>query len=198
MRALARKATIVGEVVDAFGDPWDVREFRPTAHGFDVAFGWPTGQLRGQGQAGGPRAILTEDMVVYLASHRDTPKDIRLPIGNTTLKRLRRILGHHWRIDRSAWWEARVEDLSDLTIEQFAAKHGVSFGAVVNARHALYGPQLRPAGWWRAADAAVLILGAGPRAEIAEALGISVGSLGRLRWLLRRQGMVGHHIGAGK
>jgi len=184
-RDMARQAQIIDAVTDAFGDEWDVREYRKTAHGFDVAFGWPADQLRGAGQAGGPRAILTEDLVVYLAAHRDRPKDIRLPIGRTTLKRLRRILGHHWQIDRAAWWEARIDDLSDLTIEQFCARHDVSAGAVVNARHALYGPKLKPAGWWRTDDAAALILADKPRAELAADLGISIGALGRLRWRLK-------------
>lgn len=182
---MARRATIIETVVDAFGDEWDVREYRPTTHGFAVAFGWPADELRGQGQAGGPRAILTEDLVLYLASRRNDPGSIRLPIGRTTLKRLRRILGHHWQIDRAAWWEARTEDLSDLTVEAFAATHDVSVGAVINARHALYGPALRPAGWWRAPDVAELILAGRPRAEIAEQLGISIGAVGRLRWALK-------------
>jgi hypothetical protein len=182
---MARQATVVDCIIDAFGDEWDVREHRPTPHGFDLALGWPTDQLRGPGGAGGPRAILTEDLVIYLAQHRDSPRDIRLPVGRTTLKRLRRILGHHWQIDRAAWWEARTDDLSDLTIEQFCARHEVSAGAVVNARHALFGPALRPAGWWRDPEIAERILSDRPRAVIADELGVSIGSIGRLRWLLR-------------
>lgn len=186
---MARQATILDQITDAFGGEWDVRERRPTAHGFDIALGWPSDQLRGRGQAGGPRVILTEDLVIYLAAHRDRPKDIRLPIGRTALKRLRRILGHHWQIDRAAWWESRTDDLSDLTIEQFCARHQVSAGAVVNARHALFGPALRPAGWWRKEEVAAILLSDRPRVEIADALGISVGSIGRLRWILKEQ----HH-----
>jgi len=182
---MARRATIIDLITDAFGDEWDVREYRPTMHGFDLAFGWPADQLRGPGQAGGPRAILTEDLVLYLAAHRDRPKDIQLPVGRTAIKRLRRILGHHWQIDRAAWWEARVDDLSDLTIEDFCRRHGVSAGAAVNARHALFGPALRPPGWWKSPDIAAIIISDRPRAQVAEELGISVGSLGRLRWQLK-------------
>lgn len=131
--------------------------------------------------------LLTEDLVIYLAAHRDRPKDIRLPIGRTTLKRLRRILGHHWRIDRAAWWEKRSDDLSDMTIAQFCERHSVSAGAVVDARHALFGPALRPAGWWRAPDVAEILASNRPRSEIAETLGISVGSVGRLRWQLTKE-----------
>jgi len=183
---LARRATIVDQIVDAFGDEWDVREYRPTAHGFDLALGWPSDRPRGAGQAGGPRVILTENLVLYLTSMRHTPARIRLPIGRTAIKRLRRILGHDWQIDRAAWWEERTDDLSDMTIEEFAARHGVSVGAVVNARHAVLGRVLRPAGWWRAPDVAALLLSDRPRADIAADLDISIGSLGRLRWMLRR------------
>ncbi len=182
---MARRATIIDAITDTFGDEWDVREYRPAVHGFDVAIGWPSDQLRGAGQAGGPRVILTEDLVLYLASMRDTPARIRLPIGRTAIKRLRRILGHHWRIDRASWWEQRTDDLSDLTLEQFAAKHHVSVAAALNARHALFGPLLRPAGWWREPDVASIITSDRSRAEIAEQLGISIGSVGRLRWALR-------------
>lgn len=188
---MAPQARIIDRIADAFGDEWDVREYRPTTHGFEIAFGWPADQARGAGQAGGPRAILTEDLVAYLAAHRDHPKDIRLPIGRTTIKRLRGILGHHWRIDRAAWWEGLTEDLADLTVEQFCARHGVSAGAVINARHALLGPVLRPAGWWRQRDVAALILSGRTRSEIASDLGISVGSLGRLRWQLKERRSTG-------
>lgn len=184
---MARQATIVDQIKDLWGDEWDVREYRHTDHGFRVALGWPAGTPRGAGGAGGPRAILTEPLVIYLASLRDTPQDIRLPIGRTTLQRLRRTLGHHWRIDRAAWWETRVEDLSDLSLTAFAAKHGVSIAAASHARNALFGAMTRPAGWWRAPDVVEIILSDRPRAVVAETLDISIGTVGRLRWLLRQE-----------
>lgn len=165
-----------------------MREYRETKHGFRVAIGWPEGR-RGKG-AGGVRTILTAELVIYLESHRDRPLNISLPIGNTTIKRLRKVLGHHWQIDRAAWWEARTDDLSDMTIQQFSEKHQVSVGAVVNARHALLGPSLRPAGWWRAPDVAEILRGDRSRAEIADELGISIGSVGRLRWSLKHLGQI--------
>lgn len=184
---MARHATIVDRIKDLWGDEWDVREYRPTGHGFPVALGWPTGVPRGRGGSGGPRAVLTEPVVIYLAGLRDSPQDIRLPIGRTTLKRLRRALGHHWRVDRAAWWEARVEDLSDLTLTAFAAKHGVSVASASHARSALYGRMIRAPGWWQAPDVVEIILSDMPRAVIAEQLDVSVGTIGRLRWLLRQE-----------
>ncbi|MFE1598157.1 hypothetical protein [Methylobacterium sp. ID0610] len=108
-----------------------------------------------------------------------------LPLGATSIKRIRRLLGHHYIADRAAWWEAQAADLADLTIDAFAARHGCSVGSVSQARAALFGASLRPAGWWRAPDVAALILADRPRADIADQLGVSVGSLGRLRWALR-------------
>lgn len=35
-----------------------------------------------------------------------------LPLGNTAIKRLRALLGHHWRIDRAAWWHRRATYLA--------------------------------------------------------------------------------------
>lgn len=184
---MARKATIVDQIKDYWGDEWDVREYRRTDHGFRIALGWPAGIPRGAGGAGGPRAILTEPVVAYLADLRDAPQGIRLPIGRTTLGRLRRTLGHHWRIDRAAWWESRVEDLSDLPLTAFAVKHGVSIAAASYARSALFGAATRPAGWWRAPDVTEIILSDMPRAVVAESLDVSVGTIGRLRWLLRQE-----------
>ncbi|ACL57919.1 hypothetical protein [Methylobacterium nodulans] len=109
-----------------------------------------------------------------------------LPIGASTIKRIRRLLGHHYIADHAAWWEARAEDLADLTIEAFAARHGCSVGGASQARAALFGPSLRPAGWWRAPDVAAVILADRPRADIADDLGISVGTVGRLRWMLQQ------------
>lgn len=180
---MGRVARIIGTAADIWDDVWDVREARPTSHGFDLLFGWPAGTPRGKGGAGGPRIIVTQDLAAHLESIRQSPGKHGLPAGSTTVKRLRRLLGHHGQIDRAAWWEDRADDLADLTIEQFATRHGVSIGAAVNARHALFGPTLRPAGWWRAADVVSAL--SGPTADVADALGISCGSVRRIRAVLR-------------
>lgn len=181
---MARHAKIIGAVTDAWGDAHDVREARPTLHGFDVLLGWPVGIPRGRGGSGGPKVIVTAVLAGHMEAHRLAPGAMGLPIGATAIKRLRRLLGHHGQIDRAAWWEERADDLGILTIEAFAARHSVSAGAVVNARHALFGPTLRPAGWWRAPDVTMMLTASRPRADIADQLGISVGSVGRLRWAI--------------
>lgn len=178
---MARRATILRQVTDAWGDPWDVREERKTDHGWPLCLGWPLGVERGQGAAGGPRVIVTAELAAHFERHRRAPQGLALPIGNTAIKRIRRLLGHHRQIDAASWWEERISDLADLTIQAFAAQHDCSVGAVVHARHALFGPKLRPAGWWRAPDVAALLISPLPTVEIADRLGIAVGSARRLR-----------------
>jgi len=182
---MGRVAVIIDQEYDVFGDRWDVREYRDTRYGFPVALGWPHGQPRGAGGIGAPRVILTRPLARFLEEHRQKPGKLRdLPFSRTTLKRLRKLLGHHWYRDRAQWWEERIEDLSTLTLEEFARKHGVSPGAAEDARLKLCGRKLRPAYWWREPDVSQIILTA-PTAVAAERLDISPGSVRRLRWLLK-------------
>lgn len=181
---MARVAQIIDKIEDVWSDEWDVREYRPTTHGFAVAFGWPNGVPRGAGGAGGPRVIVSPQLAQHFEAHRLAPINLALPIGNNTIKRIRRLMGHHRHIDGAAWWEQRVADLADLTIDQFAKRHGVSTGAAANARHAFFGHKLRPAGWWQQEDVRAVLSSDLPRSEIADALDVSVGSVGRLRWQL--------------
>lgn len=125
---MAREATVIDQAVDAWGDAWDVREARPTRHGFDVLLGWPAGAPRGKGGSGGPKVVVTAELARYIDALRGTRRPLELPIGVTTIKRLRRLLGHNSHVDRAAWWEQRANDLGDLTIEAFAKRHGCPSG----------------------------------------------------------------------
>lgn len=98
---MAREAHIIGEAGDIHGTRWDVRERRPTNHGFWVELGWPQGVPRGRG-GHGVSTILTPPLAHYLRQTR--PRDIDLPIAHTTRARLRRELGAVW--DYEAWWDA--------------------------------------------------------------------------------------------
>lgn len=182
---MARTATIIGHIEDVWGDPWAVREARPTDLGFDLQLGWPALAPRGKSGAGGPRVIITPALARHMEQIRQAPGAHRLPIGNTAVKRIRRLLGHHRHMDRAKWWEERADDLADLTIAEFAARHNVSTGAIVHARHALFGATLRPAYWWQAEDVAAIIRGDAPTAAVADALGLSAGAIRRLRAALR-------------
>jgi hypothetical protein len=86
-RSLAR---ILFRVNDFAGVVWEVRESRPTPHGFELLIGWPQGEPRGKGGRG-VAVILTPQLASYLTGRRLCDAD--LPIGTTAIKRLRRIVG---------------------------------------------------------------------------------------------------------
>lgn len=125
-----RETLAIDEIDDISGDPWLVAEYRPTAHGFDLALGWPAVASG----SGNPRVITTAALAEYLHSV-ERPRDIDLPISRTTIKRLRADLSL-W-FDWDAWWGARADDLQSMTLEAFATKHNCSTGAASQRRAAL-------------------------------------------------------------
>ena len=131
---MARRAQVIAQATDYAGALWDVREARPTSHGFDVLIGWPRGEPRGMGGRG-VATILSVELARYLAERQLRPRDIDLPIGGTTIKRLRRELGLRWSWDE--WWESRIADLDAMTLEAFCALHGCSIGAASQRRTAM-------------------------------------------------------------
>jgi hypothetical protein len=184
---VARKATIVGHVDDFDGSPWDVRERRRTRHGFDVLIGWPKGQ-RGPG-CGGPRLIPTRELIVYFDRHRLTRDGAAydLPVCRSTVKRVRQLLGLNYYVQNEEWWIDRLHDLIDMPGRTFCAVHGVSESMASIMRNRLVGRRTRLPGWWREAEAARLLRSDLPRSYVAEKLDISIGAVGRLRWILRRE-----------
>ena len=126
---MARDATIIGSATDWSGRLWDVREIRHTHHGFNIFVGWPKGEPRGRGGRG-VAIILTAELAQYLTVTR--PKYVDLPIGDTTVKYLRRILGLNWSWDD--WWLDRQDDLLSLTLIDFCNKHACSVGAASQRR----------------------------------------------------------------
>lgn len=126
---MAREAQIIGEATDFSGFPWEVRERRPTAHGFDVLIGWPKKATRGKG-GHGVAVIVTAELARYLQSTR--LRDVDLPIGTTTVKRMRADIGVSWSWD--GWWAARSDDLRSMTLRAFCGRHGCSMGAASQRR----------------------------------------------------------------
>jgi len=133
---MARKAQIIAKATDWHGQRWDVRESKPTDHGFDILIGWPEGEPRGRGGRG-VATIITAELAQYLLQTR--LRDAALPIGNTTIKRLRAALDIHWSWDD--WWSARKEDLLSMTLEAFCLKHGCSTGAASQRRASIKPPE---------------------------------------------------------
>lgn len=129
---MSRRAKIIGKTTDIFGVRWDVRERRPTKHGWDVFIGWPQGEPRGRGGRG-IATIATPALTQYLIDTR--LRDTDLPIGRNTINRLRALIGISWSWDE--WWADREHDLLTLTLEQFCALHGCSIGAASQRRAAI-------------------------------------------------------------
>lgn len=129
---MARQACIIGHATDVWGRAWDVREERPTLHGWTVKLGWPADVQRGKG-CGSPRIVITPELAAYLGTLRLTPTSALLPIGRTAIKRVRKALGHNWYADNAAWWAERCLDTTG-TIDDFRARHGKSVGAVSQHR----------------------------------------------------------------
>lgn len=127
-----RESIAVDRIRDAHGEWHLVAEYRPTSHGWDLAIGWPEG-MEGPGN---PAVIATMPLVEYLSDTR--LRDVVLPIGVSTVKRLRRDLGLRW--DWDAWWSARADDLATMTLHDFASKHGCSTGAASQRRAVICSP----------------------------------------------------------
>ena len=183
------RALIIGQARDLWGDRWDVRESRATEHGFSLLLGWPEGK-RGYGY-GGPRLICTQELHDYFVEHAlDNHGEIyALPVGRTTIHRVRALMGFNFYRTSAEWWEDRIADLSDLSGAEFSRRHGASQETVCMWRQRLLGSkrQKEPF-WWRLDPARAMLASDLPRAFIAERLDISVGAVGRLRWVVRREG----------
>ncbi|MFA7585045.1 MAG: hypothetical protein WCY11_02455 [Novosphingobium sp.] len=122
-----RESLAINIITDVYEAEWLVSEYRPTAHGFDIAVGWPV-DASGPGN---PRVIMTAALAEYLQSV-ERPRDIDLPISRTTIKRLRADLA--LRFDWDAWWTARADDLASITLAEFCARHHCSMGAASQRR----------------------------------------------------------------
>lgn len=127
---MARKATIIGEAKDVFGVVWDVRERRKTNHGFDIEIGWPRNAQRGRGGRG-VATIITSKLADYMQATVRV-RDIDLPVGRNTIKRIRRELNLYWSWDE--FWLEKSDDLLSMTLESFCRKHNCSIGAASQRR----------------------------------------------------------------
>lgn len=125
-----RESLAIDHIADIYGERWLVAEYRPTAHGWPLALGWPAGMT---GRQARPGVIVTLPLAEYLMATR--LRDVVLPIGMTAIKRLRADLDLRWSWDD--WWQARAADLRAMTLEAFCARHGCSIGAASQRRRSL-------------------------------------------------------------
>jgi hypothetical protein len=190
---MARTALLIGHTRDVFGQAWDVREERPTAHGFPLRFGWPClddGEpQRGKGY-GGPRLIPTRALYRYwwrLGMRRDG-SIYDLPVGKTAIKRLRRMLGLNMYDLHRHWWMERIAELHDLSCTAFATKYELDLSTVSEARKEFFGTRIRPARWWELPEYTAMLTANLATGKIADELKIAPSSVRRLRSMLVKSG----------
>ena len=187
---MARKATIIGTSRDFEGFVWDVRESRPTNHGFDLLLGWPflgAEPQRGKG-FGGPRIIPTRELQAYWDGNQ-LARDgaiYDLPAGRTALKRVRALFGFNLYLANESWWLDRLSDLADMSGADFSRKHNVCESEVSIAHKSFFGSRQRPNGWYREPSTKSLLVSGLPHAYVADQLSISMGASARLRSMLNR------------
>jgi hypothetical protein len=177
----SRKHPKIGEVTDFYGDLWDVRQIRPTRHGFDVLYGSPasgrdlTGALL--------RLIPTRELREFWHTNRAKTNGFifDLPAGRTTLKRARQRFGFNFRDDVTEFWTNRIDDLQALSGQEFAAKHGVNYCSATARRQTIFGNRVRPAGWWRKPKYVGILLADLTLGQAGKKLGISPSQTHRLR-----------------
>lgn len=172
-------------IVDHWGGRWSAFETRQTRHGWPIYLGRPADTGTPMNRVGGNRVILTSDLVAYMESVRYDRSRCDLPISDTVVTRIRKFLGF---IRSREWWEQHADELATMTATEFAGRYGYSVVRVYRVRMAMLGRRRRERGWWRLEPARSLLAGDAPRQRIAEELGISVGTVGRLRWVLRTKG----------
>jgi hypothetical protein len=176
-------------VLDHEGNRWVVTGVRDTPHDFAIYVGYPEGLVPRRDHVSSKAVILTAELKAHLEVHRRSRfDDMRLPLGKQTITRLRKELGHNRYDDAAAWWEARAGDLRSMTLEAFAAKHGCTVGATEAQRLKLFGKINRDQGWWLEESVRVAVTSDRPASEVARDLGISVGSIRRLRHTLKLRG----------
>lgn len=120
-------ATVIGTTIDIHGRCWAVHERRPTAHGFTVELGWLDGNVPGPGvRSGRARVIPTPDLADYLRQTAFPAVD--LPLSPATVSHLRVALGEDKHSQHRKRWQAWDGDIDDLSVREFAQRHGVSLG----------------------------------------------------------------------
>jgi len=176
------KYPVCGQVRDADNALWDVRDVRPTKHGFDIYYGSP--DRAHDTHHGGPlRLIVTKALRDFWWDNRLESHGFLfdLPAGRTTLKRARNRLKFNHRDDVREFWTERIDDLATLPIGEFAAKHGVDKILAFDWRFRLVGQRARPLGWWRTPETLKILLSSMSLSQVGRELGIGISHAFRLR-----------------
>jgi hypothetical protein len=175
------KYPVLYQVRDVDNELWDVRDVRPTKHGFDVLYGSRVYRLTNY--RNGPSLIVTRQLFDYWEANKTKHDGILfdLPAGRTTLKRARARLGFHYDRDVKNYWAEHLHDLEKLPAREVAARHNVDICVAYKRRLDFVGVRARPLDWWRTSETLAILRSRITLKEIGEKLGIGTSHAKRLR-----------------
>jgi hypothetical protein len=176
------KYPVIGQVRDVENDIWDVRDIRPTKHGFDLLYGSPVHRLAND-SGGALRLIVTRELADYWEVNRTKHDGVLfdLPAGRTTLKRARNRQGFNYNQDAKNYWNEHIRDLETLPAREVAARHNVDVKVASERRRQFVGKVARPLNWWRTPHTLDVLRSDITLREIGEKLGIGTSHASRLR-----------------
>jgi hypothetical protein len=175
------KYPVLFQVRDVDNDLCDVRDVRPTKHGFDLLYGSRVYRLTNH--RNNPGLIVTKQLFDYWEANK-TRRDgvlFDLPAGRTTLKRARSRCGFNHNRDLKDYWTEHIPELQTLSAREFAARHNLNVQLVRGSRFRVLGRRARDLNWWRTPETLAILRSAITLREIGEKLGIGTTHAQRLR-----------------
>jgi hypothetical protein len=159
----------------------DVRDVRPTKHGFDLLYGSRVYRLTNH--RNGPGLIVTKQLFDYWEANKTKHDGVLfdLPAGRTTLKRARARLGFHYDHDVKNYWTEHLQDLQKLPLREIATRHNVDICVASKRRRDFLGLRARPLNWWRTPGTLAILRSGTTLREIGDRLGIGTTHAKRLR-----------------
>jgi hypothetical protein len=175
------KFPVLYQVRDVDNDLWDVRDVRPTKHGFDLLYGSRVYRLTSH--RNGPGLIVTKQLFDYWEANK-TKRDgvlFDLPGGRTTLKRARSRCGFNHNRDLKNYWTEHIPELQTLSAREFAARHNLDVQLVFDSRFRVLGKVARDLNWWRTPETLAVLRSDITVTEMGKKLGIGRTHARRLR-----------------
>ena len=171
------------QIIDVVGSVWNIRQSRPSKHGFPLLFGYPafTPSYRRK-PAGKYHLIATPALLKYWQNCPQKNEDIfDLPAGASTLARLRQSLRRKFVSLQLAPQRQQGAQTSMRAIRDFAARFDVSLEEAQDWHFFLLDPLTRPVAWWKEPAALAVFRSPLTLREMAETLRISEAQAGRLK-----------------
>jgi hypothetical protein len=175
------KYPVLYQVRDVDNDLWDVRDVRPTKHGFEILYGSRVYRLTNH--RNGPGLIVTKQLFDYWEANK-TKRDgvlFDLPAGRTTLKCARSRCGFNHNRDLKNYWSEHIPELQTLSAREFAARHNLDVQLVFDSPFRVVGRRARDLNWWCTPETLAILRSGITLREIGKKLVIGTPHAGRLR-----------------